>query len=624
MRYILRTCIDKNNEEEYLRDLLVACRAGKIDEVMLCEDSFYVAATPQPIEKHRECAKTLKRAADFLKANGLKCSFFLKSLLGHFSGTACVLPYTKFVGINGYESSSELCMLDERVSDYAAEVMKCYAACGFEAMMFDDDFRSVNHGGGQLGCFCDLHVQKTAERYGKPLTRADLIAAFNSYDEQSKKIKKCFREVTYGAQLALVKKVERAVHSIDKNVQLGLMASGVNADQFQGRNINELLRAFAGEGKVPFVRPPGGAYSESLGHALLFGLYEGLKYRAVLNGDVRFVSEIDTFSPRNVFAKSVKVFDLQCTIHALAGYDELTLNIVDHYGTMPSESVEYLEMLAQNKQEYSELFELTRGKTPRGISVVTPQNYVENLNGERYGKDGISYAEGYWNRLGLPVRFDGGEVNFLTGETVNCYTDDELSALLKRGAVLDQEAVCSVLKRGFSEYIGITSAEKVFAPCFERLTAAEENCGYRLKYPVYTANSLSNECVYRLSPTCGAAVLTELVNADGEVLGACSVYYENKFGGRIFALGSAFNSDTLFHKGRRAQFHSIVKKLFVNELPFDIKNAVSVAPIWYEGEKESVLVLYNFGQDEQNFELELLGKIVALNMPPLSFRKFVF
>ncbi len=623
MRYILRTCVDKNNPDEYLRDLLAACRAGKIDEVMLCEDSFYVAATPQPLEKHKKCAELLKRAADFLKANGLKCSFFLKSLLGHFSGTACVLPYAKFVGINGYESSNELCMLDERVADYAAEVMKCYASCGFEAMMFDDDFRSVNHGGGQFGCFCDLHVQKTAERYGKPLTRADLIAAFNSYDEQSKKIKKCFREVTYNAQLSLVKKVERAVHSVDKNVQLGLMVSGVNADQFQGRNINELLRAFAGEGKVPFVRPPGGAYSESLGHGLLFGLHEGLKYRAVLQEPIRYVSEIDTYAPRNIFTKSVRVFDLQCRIHAITGYEELTLNIIDHYGTMPSESVEYLKMLAQNKQEYAELVELVRGKTPRGISVVTPQNYVQNLNGERYGKDGTSYAEAYFNRLGLPVCFAEGEVNYLNGEITDCYTDDELSALLKRGAILDQVAVCSALKRGFSEYIGITSAEKVSAPCFERLTSAEENCGYRLKYPVYTANSLSNECVYKMSPLSGATVLTELVNADGESFGACSAYYENKFGGRIFATGSAFNADTLFHKGRRAQFHSVACKLYKN-IPFGVQNAVSVAPVWYEGENESVLILYNFGQDEQSFDLRLLDKTQAVTMPPLSFKIFKF
>lgn len=624
MRYILRACIDKNNFDEYLSELIAACKRAKIDEIMLCEDSFYVAAAPQPVEKHKILAAQLKKAVGVIKQSGLRCSFFLKSSIGHYSGEACVLPYAKFVGINGSESASELCMSDERVSDYAADVMSLYAACGFEAMMFDDDLRSVNHGGGNLGCFCDLHVQKTSEEYGKPLTRADLIAAFNRDDEQSDLIKKCFRKVNYEAQLNLVKKVERAVHSIDENVQLGLMVSGVNADQFQGRDINELLRAFAGEGKVPFVRPPGGAYSESLGHALLFGLYEGLKYRAVLNGDVRFVSEIDTFSPRNVFAKSVKVFDLQCTIHALAGYDELTLNIVDHYGTPPLESAEYLDMLAENKQKYADFADLVRGKTPRGIAVVTPPNYIERLKGERFGKLGISYAEDLWNRMGLPVRFNGGEVNFLTGEAINCYTDEQLISLFSRGVILDEEAACLALKRGFSEYIGVKNMQKVYTPCFEKLTEVEQNCGYRLKYPVYTANLLKDERVYSVEPLKNAVVLTELTDSNGAKLGDCSVYYENKLGGRVLTFAAPFNADTLFYKGRRAQLHAVVKKLFVNELPFDIKNAVSVAPIWYEGEKESVLVLYNFGQDEQNFELELCGKTIALNMSPLSFRKFVF
>lgn len=624
MRYILRTCIDRNNFDEYLSELIVACKRAKIDEIMLCEDSFYVAVTTQPIEKHRVHAAQLKKAVEVIKRNGLKCSFFLKSLIGHYSCGACVLPFVKFVGLDGRESVSEACVLDERVADYAAEVMSLYAACGFDSMMFDDDFRSVNHNGGNLGCFCDLHVRQTSEEYGKPLTREDLIAAFDRFDEQSDLIKKCFRKVTYRAQLALVKKVERSVHSIDESVQLGLMVSGVNADQFQGRDINELLRAFAGEGKVPFVRPPGGAYSDTLGHVLLFGLYEGLKYRAVLKGDVRFVSEIDTFSPRNVFAKSVRVFDLQCSIHALAGYDELTLNVVDHYGTLPAESTEYLDMLAENKEKYTKFADLARGKTPRGIGVVTPTNYIERLKSERFGKLGITYAEDLWNRTGLPVRFNCGEVNFLIGETLDCYTDEQLVVLFSRGVILDSKAADLALKRGFGEYIGIKKMQKVCSPCFEKLTETEANCGYRLKYPVYTANLLKDECVYAVEPLKDAVVLTELVDSNAAKLGDCSVYYENAHGGRALTLAAPFNADTLFYKGRRAQLHFIVKKLFANELPFDIKNAVSVAPIWYEGERESVLVLYNFGQDEQNFELELCNETVALKMPPLTFKSFVF
>lgn len=197
MRYILRACIVRENSEEYVDELIRACKYAKIDEIMMCEDNIFIIAIAQPLETHKVLAEEMKKAVKKCREAGIRCSFYLKSLVGHFTCDAYTLPCTKFVALSGEESANECCLLDEGFADYAAKLMVYYAECGFDSMMFDDDFRSVNHLRGQLGCFCDLHVQRTAERYGKPLTRERLIYALKNYDEESIRIKKLFREVNF-------------------------------------------------------------------------------------------------------------------------------------------------------------------------------------------------------------------------------------------------------------------------------------------------------------------------------------------------------------------------------------------------------------------------------------------
>ena len=352
MRYAIRAGILRNNFDGYLEQLIDACKKYDIDEVMMCEDNIFISAISQPLEAHREMAELMKDAVAKCKAAGLKCTFYLKSMIGHFACKTYVLPYTKFIGFNGEESVNECCLMDEGFAQYAAELMSYYARCGFEKMMLDDDVRSVNHCNGQHGCVCDLHLAAAEKEYGKPLTRQALIDAFSRFDAESIKIKAAHRKVNFAGQLRFVQAIEQAVHAVDPEVQLGQMISGVEADQFQGRDVKLFLQTLAGEKHRPFLRPPGGYYSETLGDALLPGGSSGLKYRQLLGDTADFVSEVEVYSPRNIFTKSRKMLDLQMQVHAMTGFDYLSLNIVDHFGTPPAESTEYLSLLKERKDYY--------------------------------------------------------------------------------------------------------------------------------------------------------------------------------------------------------------------------------------------------------------------------------
>lgn len=619
MRYAIRACILKNGFDGYLDQLIEACKASQIDEVMMCEDNIFISAISQPLQAHREMADLMKDAVKRCKAAGLRCTFYLKSLIGHFTCKTYVLPYAKFVGFNGEESVNECCLMDEGFARYAAKLLSYYAECGFEKMMLDDDVRSVNHCNGQNGCVCDLHLAATEKEYGKPLTRQQLINAFSGFDEESLKIKAAHRKANFAGQLRFVREIEQAVHAVDPDVQLGQMASGVEADQFQGRDMLLYLQTLAGQKHKPFIRPPGGYYSETLGDALLWGGASGLKYRELLGENADYVSEVEVYSPRNVFTKSRKMLDLQMQVHALTGFDCLSLNILDHFGTPPAESGEYLSLLKERKAYYDSLNKLTAGKKSWGIGMPVPENYVQSLRSRRFGVQGVCNYPYLLQKLGIPVCYSQTQVNFLTAELLGCYSDEALKKLLQGGVILDEGAVRAACSRGFSSLIGVEFAGEVVTACYEQLTEDPMNGSFaKDRYPVYTANIHANETCYNLKPLPGARALTHLVDGTLQPFGAGTVYFENRLGGKVLCLGTVFTGNNWLHKCRRYQLHSAVNAMFGETLPFDIADAISVSPLWFRGEQEDVLALYNFSIDEQKFCLKLKGKEQTVTLAPMT------
>jgi hypothetical protein len=118
----------------------------------------------------------------------------------------------------------------------------------------------------------------------------------------------------------------------------------------------------------------------------------------------------------------------------------------------------------------------------------------------------------------------------------------------------------------------------------------------------------------------GARALTELADANLVCFGAGTVYYENELGGKVLCLGTVFTGNNWLHKCRRHQMHSVVKEMFGDILPFDVVDAISVSPIWYRGEKEDVLALYNFSIDDQTFHLAQNGELSEITVPNMTIK----
>ncbi len=619
MKYSLRVCVPHAGAKAYVSRMIRACRRAGVEEVMLCEDNGFIAPVSQPLEAHRENARLLKEAVAAFRAAGIGCGFYLKALIGHGDYRLPALPYAKFVGLNGEASLSECCLLDEGLRSYAAELMSYYAACGFTSMMLDDDFRSVNHGGGQIGCFCPLHVARTAVLYGKPLTKEALIGAMGGWDGESLLIRACFRKANYEGQRAFAAAIEQAVHRVDGRVRVGLMCSGVEADMFQGRNMRELLETFAGEGRRPYLRPPGGAYGETPGLSLFSGFSDASKYRAYVGDDADYISEVDVFYPRNIFSKSARQLDAQIAMHAAAGYPAVSLNLFDHYGTPPAEGAEYLNVLKRGREKYEAIEEAVRGKTLDGVGFPVRPDYVEKLKSGVFGPFGKNdYDKLLWS-LGVPVCHNETRVVFLNGGLVGCYSDAELIALLKNGVILDRYAVMAMAERGLSAYTGVEPAGEIGAPTFEVLTGRAYHGPYAGdRFPVWQCPR-EGEPPILMKADESAEILTELKDARLRAVAPGLVLYRNALGGRVLSMAADFSRGNWCYKGRVYALPRILRVLYGEELPFFIEGAYSVGTIYYRGESDDTLLLFNYGQDVQRISLWAHGKKEKVTIRPLEF-----
>lgn len=613
MKYYLRVGIHADCYEQQTEDIIWACKYAHIEEVLLCEAAYVVRAVAHGLSYHKKMADIFAIVTKKLKQNGIACSMYVKSIVGHEDGKIApedVLPFEKFVGHSLTPSYTEPCILGEAWQDYAAQVLAEYAKCGFKRMMLDDDFRSTSHAAGQRGCFCPIHAQKTSALIGREVTGEDLLNSILYDDEENMRVRHAWLDANQEGELLALAKMEQAVHAVDPKVQLGLMNSGVHQHAYEGRDMERMLKTMAGENVRPLSRPPSFAYTDNLKFEIV-GIYSHAAYCIQNDGkDTEYVSEVDNY-PRSIYAKSVALTDLEMRLHSLLDISGMTLNLFDHYATPYSYSQPILDLLRNNFKLYNKIAKLRAGKKQVGVGFPFKRTVQYHLKNRTHTVGDAVYAprvHDVLSMLGIPVMYDEGDVNFIVGDLALCFSDEEITRMLKKGLFLDGIAAKHLCDRGFGDKIGVSYAGECKDVCYEVFDCEAFNKNYHGQYMPCCSRT---EYPILFDLLDGAFSAGHLMDKDKKVFGSAVAVFENKDGGRVatFTAPILYENTWLF-PCRKEQFENLLRYISKNEDYLIAENSVNVMPLYFEDEKgNALLALANVGLDTQKVKVKGFGTI---------------
>lgn len=168
---------------ERLEEMITLCKASGITAVQLLvgwgPDWLYLPCTPEYAESW---AESLKIAAKRLRSEGISYQLNIVTIMGHHAGGEDfheTFDWEMVVDESGHEALGTGCLLGKKFREKAGRSLRAFASTMPDAIWIDDDVRYHNHdhfeGGADWFCFCENHLQRFAQAYGKYLTREELL-----------------------------------------------------------------------------------------------------------------------------------------------------------------------------------------------------------------------------------------------------------------------------------------------------------------------------------------------------------------------------------------------------------------------------------------------------------------
>ncbi|MCQ6559566.1 hypothetical protein NNL21_12765 [Paenibacillus mendelii] len=636
---MLRAVILEQTWERQLQDIIKLCKEANIEEVALKELSSHIIPVPFLLDRHRTMANIYSKMAKSLREEKIEFSINIIMLAGHSDGDVeakYIMPYQKFVGEDLRELHATYCILDEEWQAYAADVCAVYAETRPDKLMIDDDFRSLNHG-VQYGCFCPIHVRRTSERCGIELTAETLMHAVSGASAEDLRIKEAWMQINFEGQLKAARRMCAAVEQVSPATRLGLMNSGEPAHSLQGRDMDALLREFAGS-RRPLSRPAGCSYSDTM-HGELFTIHQVMALsKSVLGEDVQIVSEVENY-PHTRFSKSIRITKLQLELHALAGAEDFTLNLYDYLATPYEQEPDFLKLLAAEKERLETIQAARKGKRMVGFGVPWKKDTALKQVSRRGLLSDVMPSrdpDQYLPQFGIPMQFQQGKGNLIFGDAVQCYDDAEVEELLSGGLMLDGLAFENLYNRGFGRYLGCKpdgsrvvdgfSVEQFGSNAFTGPFAGN------LQTTNWSESKKHGKLPQRVCMDPDAKAISMLVDDHMKELAPGVVLFENELGGRVAIFTVPISSFQFLHRCRAYMVAKVAEWLMRESLPIWIEDCPNVGPIYYEGaDGEGLLGIISgnldgldvkLHTDLQVFDLFTGEAINDLWMDPLSVRFF--
>ncbi len=589
----------ENALEQDLAAYLDYFERGKIKRV------FIAALTPLYADSFAEFADSekLKKSVEFFGRNGLEVGVWLGgfghgSSLAHDASEGISKNYIKLTGVGGECFEHGYCPSDENfVADYLKYVKKI-ASLNPDLIMIDDDFR-LNLRSYYFGCFCERHLKEFYRLTGEVIPREKIEELI--FCGGKNKYRDAYLEMSKNALMNFAKKVREATDEINPKIRVGFCAVPTTWD-FDGTDVSELAKTFAGKNTKPFLRTFGAPYHNQY-NIIQAVERERMQFAQLKRaGDgAEIFAEGDLYPrPRyNVNSKCAELFDLAIRCD---GNSDGILKYMFDYTQKTGYETGYIEKHIKGLELAQSVAKLFENKRSDGIFVFEETHKIRKWELPLQKEEQIA------GRL-YDARFSS--VSFIAENSVpTCYCESEFPVavfgenaryvsedMLKNGAVLDVIAAKILKERGID--VGLLNCEKASGVAGEYYSKFDDEiCG------------IGGCRIYSVTVESGAEVLSWIMPQKT----AGAYRYENKDGVRFLVFAADFyfsNPSVNYFKNyyRQKQLTDGLEWVGKKKLPAVCEKHPNLYIMAAKGESsESVLLINSFPDDIEEPKIKLGGK----------------
>ena len=463
--YSLRFQLDpKTDVEHRINRLVDFCQKAEIDDVMFFVDAEDINHGHCTIEQVKPQIEAIKKAGEQIKKLGVTLSLNpWASLLHEERGRTLKVGqnFNTMVDYKGYKSKVVACPLCEEWRKYFVELYKYYCTeLDIDTIWIEDDFRLHNHAPLEdVGCFCQLHMQKYSQALGKTVTREQFVQGLvDNVDGYRKAYLSVNRDVMESAMRYIIDEL--------KGVQdgFGLMTSGANAYFVEGRDQVAMFQIMS-ERRQALNRLSLGMYRQdsSIKYGWILQCYMMLA-RKTCGDNQLVVGEIENF-PMTLTCKSTKftAFQMEMTLPlCLKGQ---TYDIFEFNGNGVTNGDAFAKQLSSRKKFFQSFLDSgCKFGDLKGVkSLYSPLTtlYKKNKKGKPSGMTpNDTFLAGILACMGISVEYTDsigkGQTVAVSGEVLRTLNQEQIINLFKENTVILSGTSLSVLcELGLSGLIGV-------------------------------------------------------------------------------------------------------------------------------------------------------------------------
>ena len=441
------------------------------------------------IDKAGIGAEKYVKFRDELNKRGLNCGILVQATIGHGYQMTTKIPFSPVIGLTDGEEKYTACPYDENFRDYLRRSFKTLASAKPSSIMVDDDFRLFAR--AAKGCACPRHMEEISRRFGKKITREELLERFEIDTEENRRLADIFFDTQIDSLLGAARAMREGIDEIDPTLQGSFCNCG---DTCEGAG--EIAKILAGKGNPVILRVNNGKYCTPGARGIADSIARAAIQKTILEKDVDiFLAESDT-CPQNRYSTSAASLHTHFICSILEGAAGAKHWITRLAAFEPKSGEAYRKKLSKNSKMYAELSRIVPDIEWFGARIpLSHKAWIPHppLSSFKQASSENAWASCVLERLGIPMYFSdksGGAV-FIDGKRDKFFDDSEIKKILSGTVFLAAESAKSISEREFSEYLGVDIREVSESDpkaSGEIIFATNQNANVQLSRKIITKN----------------------------------------------------------------------------------------------------------------------------------------